>query len=180
MLDRLASALVAFSTEISPGAPRSRDNVGFHDHWDAEIAEGAPVHNWDDRPFSGECSPWSVEPDVRREGVGVRGTVTFHSAHEGAPGRCHGGIVAGLFDDVLGSVLSVLGEGAFTGELTIRYDAPVPLHRELVMRCWLERRDGRKLYINGELTDGDQLVSSARSVFIQPRQAMSQSTFEPQ
>ena len=101
-----------------------REKVDFHQHWDTQIGEGDPVESFENRPVSGPASPWSVEPDIRREGDGVRATVTFQAAHEGAPERCHGGIVAALFDDLLGAVLSVIGEGAFTGELMIRYDAP--------------------------------------------------------
>ena len=55
--------------------------------------------------------------------------MTLRSAHEGAPNRSHGGIVAALFDDVFGFVLGVIHQAAFTGDLYIRYartDAAVP------------------------------------------------------
>ncbi|HRE00060.1 MAG TPA: hypothetical protein PLV68_02105, partial [Ilumatobacteraceae bacterium] len=94
---------------------RSRDNTGFHDRWPAIERDGDPLPTYGDRPFSGVSSPWSVEPDVVRFGPGVRATVTFGAAHEGAPGRCHGGIIAGLFDDLLGSAVAVLGVAVFTG-----------------------------------------------------------------
>ena len=55
----------------------------------------------------------------------------------------------------------------------------MPLHRELVCRCWLERREGRKLFMRGELTDEGRLVSTSTALFIQPRQAPVQSTFDP-
>ena len=179
VLDELTGAVTAASGTIASGARRSRDVTGFHEHWNADLDDGDPVPSYGDRPFSGPCSPWSVEPDIRRHGDGVRATVTFGAAHEGAPQRCHGGIVAGLIDDVLGSVLGVLGEGAFTGELSIRYEAPVPLHRELVLECRLDRRDGRKLHMSGELLDGEQVVTRATAIFIRPRDAPTQSTFDP-
>ncbi len=179
VLDDLTDALRRSSQALSAGAPRSRNNAGFHDRWTADLAEGDQVPNWDDRPFSGPCSPWSVEPDIRRHREGVIARVTFRAAHEGAPGRCHGGIVAGFFDDILGSVLGVIGEGAFTGELTIRYELPVPLHRELVCICRYEGREGRKLFLTGELCDGDVVLCRTKSIFIQPKSALSQSTFDP-
>ena len=179
LLDELTDTLVGYSDRLAVGQHRSRDKAGFHEHWDTRIAEGEPVESWSDRPISGVTSPWSVEPEVRRHGDGVRALVTFGAAHEGAPDRCHGGIVAALFDDILGSVLSVIGQGAFTGELTVRYVAPVPLHRELACTCRFDSRDGRKLYLSGELTDGDIVVARATSIFIQPRTAMTQTTFDP-
>jgi acyl-coenzyme A thioesterase PaaI-like protein len=179
LLTELTEALASFSTRIAGTPRRAREKGGFHEHWETAIAEGEPVESFEYRPISGAASPWSLDPDIRREGNGVRATLTFGSADEGAPERCHGGLVAALFDDVLGSVLSVVGEGAFTGELTVRYLAPVPLHRELVCTCWIEGRDGRKLYLHGELRDGETLLSTAKSVFIQPRDAPTQSTFDP-
>ena len=84
--------------------------------------------------------------------------------------RSHGGIVAGLFDDVFGFVLDVVQEAAFTGELTIRYERPTPLHRPIACRGRLARRDGRKLFIEGELvdleTEGQPVVARGRGLFI--------------
>ena len=71
-------------------------------------------------------------------------------AFEGAPGRAHGGIVAAAFDDVTGFVIGQLREPAFTGELTVRYLAPVPVDEPLEMRARLEGRERRKLFITAE------------------------------
>ena len=76
-------------------------------------------------------------------------------------------------------MLAVIGQGAFTGELTVRYVAPVPLYRELLCTCHFDSRDGRKLYLSGELTDDGQVVARATSIFIQPRAAETQTTFDP-
>ena len=71
---------------------------------------------------------------------------------------------------MFGFVLDVVQEAAFTGELTIRYERPTPLHRPIACRGRLARRDGRKLHIEGELvditTEGQPVVARARSVFI--------------
>jgi acyl-coenzyme A thioesterase PaaI-like protein len=96
--------------------------------------------------------------------------VTLRAAHEGAPGRSHGGIVAGLFDDVFGFILGVVGQAAFTGELTIRYEKGTPLHRPLLCRGRLRERTGRKLWIEGELVDvtspGEPIVARGKGLFI--------------
>jgi hypothetical protein len=67
-------------------------------------------------------------------------------------------------------VLDVVQEAAFTGELTIRYEAPTPLHRPIACRGRLARREGRKLFIEGELvdltTEDQPVVARARATFI--------------
>jgi acyl-coenzyme A thioesterase PaaI-like protein len=135
--------------------------------------------SWDERPVSGQASPWSVEPDIRRQGDGVVARVTFHAAHEGAPGRAHGGLVAALFDDILGSVMGVIGVGAFTGELTVRFSAPTPLYRELLCTCRFSHRDGRKLYLTGELTDQGTVLCTSTATFIVPKTPFVTTTFDP-
>jgi acyl-CoA thioesterase FadM len=76
--------------------------------------------------------------------------------------------VSALFDDVFGYVLGVINQPAFTGDLYVRYHAPTPLFRELACRVRLDRREGRKLLLTGELTDveSDTLVASARATFV--------------
>ena len=55
---------------------------------------------------------------------------------------------------------------AFTGELTIRYEVGVPLHVPLVCRLRREGREGRKLYLAGELLNGEQVLTRATGTFI--------------
>ena len=147
------------------------------------VREPTPSAGTTPSPTAGAMSPATTSarsPAARRRGGSTsRCTATATrsrpcsrcgAAHEGAPGRSHGGIVAGLFDDVFGFVLDVIQEAAFTGELTIRYEAPTPLHRPIACRGRLARRDGRKLHIEGELvdveTDGQPVVARGRGLFI--------------
>ena len=90
----------------------------------------------------------------------------MRAAHEGAPGRSHGGIVAALFDDVFGFMLTIIAEPAFTGELSIRYEAGVPIGVPLECRVRLAERDGRKLYMTGELTAHGEVVARSKATFI--------------
>jgi acyl-coenzyme A thioesterase PaaI-like protein len=96
----------------------------------------------------------------------VTGTVTFGAAYEGPPGHVHGGMVAAMFDELLGFAQFSAG---FTGSLTVRYRKPTPLHRELNVRAWQERADGRKRIIKGTCHAGDTLLTEAEGLFIAPR-----------
>jgi len=168
-LRALTDDLDANSARLGLNALRSRLAVQEGRDWATVPADGEAMFSYDDRPVSGRSAPWGMDLDVRRAGREVVATLTLGAAHEGAPGRSHGGVVAALFDDVFGFVLDIESDlPAFTGELTIRYERATPLHTPLECRVRLEHRDGRKLHITGELTsdpvDGaDERVVHARS-----------------
>jgi len=50
----------------------------------------------------------------------------------------------------------------------VRYERPTPLQRQLACRGRLAERDGRKLWIEGELVDVEQeeVVARGRGLFI--------------
>ena len=121
---------------------------------------------FEDRAVGGRANPTSVELEVRHDDHEVIADVVLRRAFEGAPGRAHGGIVAAAFDDVTGFVISQLQEPAFTGELTVRYLAAVPVDETLEIRARLEGRERRKLYITAELRFGQVVVATCRAVYI--------------
>jgi acyl-coenzyme A thioesterase PaaI-like protein len=127
--------------------------------------------SFDERPVSGRSSPYGLDIRVVRDGDEVVAHVTLQAAHEGAPGRSHGGIISALFDDVFGFILTIHSVPAFTGELTVRYEHGVPLHEPLECRVRLSERDGRKIHMAGELTGDDGVggrvvYTRSRAIFI--------------
>ncbi len=167
-IEHLAAAVEAINDELWPQEHRSRDDHSYGDDDFDSYPQGRFTSGYDDRPISGRSSPWGLDLDLHRHGDEIEALVTLRSAHEGAPGRSHGGIVAALFDDVFGFVLGIVREPAFTGDLYVRYHAPTPLFRELACRVRLADRDGRKLHLTGELTDVEsgRTVASSRATFI--------------
>jgi acyl-coenzyme A thioesterase PaaI-like protein len=132
-------------------------------------AEGSIIGGgvgFEDRAVGGTSNPTGVELDVRFEGDEVVADVVLRKAFEGAPGRAHGGIVAAAFDDVTGFVIGMLQEPAFTGELTVRYLAPVPVERPLAMRARLDGRERRKLFISAEVRSDDAVIATCRAIYI--------------
>jgi acyl-coenzyme A thioesterase PaaI-like protein len=133
---------------------------------DSDFAMGRPGSGFEDRAVGGQSNPTGVELDVVFEGDEVVATFVLHRAFEGAPGRAHGGIVSAVFDDITGFVIGTIGEPAFTGELTVRFVAPVPVEEELVIRTRLEGRERRKLFITAEATAGEQVVATCKATYI--------------
>jgi acyl-coenzyme A thioesterase PaaI-like protein len=182
LLADVATTLEGLTARLDAGMQRHRpiEQVGHRERGRTE--RGAAIESYDDRPFSGNASPWGLDLEVHRIGDEIEATVALGAAHEGAPGRAHGGIIAGLFDDVFGFVLGVVGKPAFTGELKVRYLAPTPLHRPLVCRGRLASRQGRKLLIEGELIDEDgnaeTVVARGTGLFVTVDPAMFAQTME--
>ena len=168
-IEHLSDVVERATTELLLGAERSKGDLHeFADRSRSDLPQGHFRHTFDDRPVSGRASPWGLEPELHRHGDEIVALVTLRSAHEGAPGRSHGGVVAALFDDVFGSVLDIIKQAAFTGDLYIRYIAPTPLFRELECRVRMTDREGRRIFMTGELVDpeNDQVVVTSKATFI--------------
>jgi acyl-CoA thioesterase FadM len=63
-------------------------------------------------------------------------------------------------------VIGRLQEPAFTGELTVRYLAAVPVDEALEVRARLDGRERRKLFISAELRAGEEIVATCRAIYI--------------
>ena len=88
-------------------------------------------------------------------------------AFEGAPNRAHGGVVAAVFDDLMGFVLTIHESPAYTAELTVRYRRPTPVGEEIEFRARLADRKGRRLHIEAEATDSEGTkIATAEGLFI--------------
>ncbi len=139
--------------------------------WEVSEAGLEPRDFVEHSPLSGRSNPLAPpmytqlvpEPDG---GFHIAGTVSFGSAYEGPPGHVHGGLLAAMFDELLGfAQLS----GGFTGSLTVQYRKPTPLNSLLTVKAWPDRVDGRKRIIKGTCHLGELLLSEAEGLFIAPR-----------
>ena len=131
-----------------------------------ELREEEPRHLFADSIVTGRANPMSIDAQVWKEEGEAVIEVVLGPAFEGAPGRAHGGIVAAIVDEVMGLVLGIVGEPAFTGRLTITYRAATPLGVPLRGRARLVERRGRKLIMSAEITAGDTLIAEGESLFI--------------
>lgn len=168
LLERVAVAAGRVADDLEAQPPRQRDLLELKRRmFDVQVGEGERVVHFDECFVSGPWNPLGIAMDVRREGDDAVAEVELGPAFEGAPGRSHGGIVAAVFDDVLGYMLTFLRQPGFTGELTVRYLAPTPIGQRLQFRARVTRRDGRKIWAEAEATaaDGSE-VATATALFI--------------
>ncbi|MFM8304930.1 MAG: PaaI family thioesterase [Actinomycetota bacterium] len=96
----------------------------------------------------------------------VHGAVNVDAAYEGPPGCVHGGIIASLFDEILGVANITAGVGAMTGTLTVVYRSPTPLKTDLVLAARMVGIEGRKVRAAGTIHAGDRLCAEAEGIFI--------------
>jgi acyl-coenzyme A thioesterase PaaI-like protein len=121
---------------------------------------------FDHSPIIGLANPLSPPMELEYAGDRVLGRVTFGAAYEGPPGCVHGGYVAAVFDELLGSAQSISGDQGMTAHLGIDYRRPTPLGVELLMEGWLDRRDGRKIFTRGTIHADGVLTAEADGLFI--------------
>lgn len=176
VLARIASEADRLAATIETEPVRERrmelvESPGFDDAVRAGslstlMADGAFVDTFEDSPVSGSANPLSTGLKVGHRGEEAVGRVTLLPGFQGAPDRAHGGVVAAIVDEVYGALLPMLGEMAFTGELSVRYVAPCPMGVPLEFRAWYDGRDGRKIYTACEGTSDAGVFVTSKATFI--------------
>jgi acyl-coenzyme A thioesterase PaaI-like protein len=122
------------------------------------------------QPISGNCN--AISPQVkyfRAKEAYVLGKVTFSKAYEGPPGHVHGGYLAACLDEVFGIAAShsYISDPCMTGTLTLKYRIPVPIEQEITYKGWVEREEGRKVFLKCTVTDQQgQLFAEGEAIFL--------------
>lgn len=117
-------------------------------------------------PIMGSLNPASFGIEIRHEGERVVCEVRLGEVVEGATGLVHGGVIAGIYDELLASANLMIKSGGPTGTLTVRYRRPTPLYSLLRFEGWVERTDAKKVYTKGHCLAGDVVVSEAEAIFV--------------
>jgi acyl-coenzyme A thioesterase PaaI-like protein len=170
----LAASLVREASELL--TPHVVDGVPGQNalraaHPDREqFATGDPARFFPYSPVVGPLN--AVAPPVTFvfDGERMSGHGTLLAPYTGPPGTVHGGVVAMVLDELLGAVNACLGLGAYTGTLTIRYERPTPIGRELAFDASVDRTEGRKVFTVGTISADGEVTARAEGVFIRVEQ----------
>jgi acyl-coenzyme A thioesterase PaaI-like protein len=168
VLDQARAALEAASTLLEPHArPGPYSQRGFgDDRLDPEARD--PVRFFPYSPVIGAKNPLAPPIALRYEGDIVRADATLGPLYVGPVGTVHGGVVALIFDELLGAANLLNGVGAFTGTLTVRYKKPTPLLTPLALEARVDRVEGRKAITRGEIRAAGGVTAEAEGVFVVP------------
>jgi acyl-coenzyme A thioesterase PaaI-like protein len=98
----------------------------------------------------------------------IRGWVRFSRYHLGRNGAAHGGAIALLFDSVLGLTSALLTQGPYqrTAFLHVNYRKIVPVEKKLQVDAGVIRVEGRKIFVEVKLSDGDDLLTEGEALFV--------------
>jgi acyl-coenzyme A thioesterase PaaI-like protein len=151
------------------------DHPGPYAQGALDIGEGSVAPNIHDpgaffpySPVIGSRNP--IAPNIAfevRDGE-LHAEHVFDAPWCGPPTAVHGGVIALVFDELLGCTNVVNAVGGFTGTLEVKYLALTLLHEPIRLRGWIDRRDGRKTYTKGTMHRAEILCAQAEGVFISP------------
>lgn len=115
----------------------------------------APAGRAPNLPAAGSLlmPPWTMHkfgPD------GVEAGVEFSRFHVGGNNAVHGGVLPMMFDTVFGMLLHATGRPiSRTAFLHVDYRNVTPINVVLTARGWVSAIEGRKAFVNADLTDPD-------------------------
>jgi len=117
-------------------------------------------------PFNPIAPPLKVEVTNAGKYKEIRAFGKLDGVYVGPPDLVQGGVIALLFDDIMGSVLVVNNCGAMTGTLEVRYEKPTPINKELLWTGKIEKIEGRKIHVSAELWEEETRTATAKGVFV--------------
>ncbi|MEM9465678.1 MAG: hotdog fold domain-containing protein [Actinomycetota bacterium] len=146
---RAAGLLREANELLSVGEPRLR--------WYEldQVTDGRRARSRDLSPWSGGLNgaapPMRIERGERDGAPCMIGRVRLSRLREGPAAGVHGGVIAGLFDEILAAGQGLTGETpGVTGRLVVRYRRITPIGTDLVFRSWVERDRGLRLDMRAE------------------------------
>lgn len=104
----------------------------------------------------------TVGPDLE-----IRAEVALTADHQGAAGLAHGGLLAAIADEAMGSLHWLLLVPAVTARLEVDYVAPVLIGSQLILRARITGQDGRKVYGAAVIAVNGRVVLRASGLFVQ-------------
>jgi acyl-coenzyme A thioesterase PaaI-like protein len=121
-------------------------------------------------PILGTANPIAPPLQMTVNGDTVVGSATFSIVYEGPPGHVHGGVIAAVFDELLGTVQSATERPGMTGRLQVSYRSPTPLATPVRFVGRVDRVDGRKITVSGyseiDTPEGPRRCAEAEGLFI--------------
>lgn len=157
-----AAASIERAAEILEPGPHGRTY-----HGTSEGAVGGAPHGFISySPVTGPLNALASIVSLESSDNEITATATYGSAYEGPPGCLHGGLIAAIFDEVLGFAQALSGAPGMTGRLEVTYRSPTPLHQPLRITGRFDGVNGRKIMTSGEIHAGDRLCAEAIGTFI--------------
>lgn len=117
---------------------------------------------------SGRANSLGLRLHYQLEDAAERGHVivtewTPHDEHVGFPGVAHGGLIAAVFDDVMGRLAVLRRRWVVTAKMEVRYRSAAPLGVPLRFEAWETRHRRMAMHAEGRalLPDGTAVAGAS-------------------
>lgn len=172
-LDAARTLIEQANELLTTGEPRSEEDRLLDFASQMIVPMGAPIIEDGARFEAFLASPYSGKHNAMRPtlvtyvrvGDEVHADVLIGPALEGAPGRAHGGVTAGIFDDLMGAMQRVTGLSGYTRTLDVTYLAKLPIDEVVQFKARLHDQDERTFTIEAEALLAEKPIASACGVF---------------
>jgi acyl-coenzyme A thioesterase PaaI-like protein len=173
-LEALHDRLLAARAAVSRPDGRHDDSAarqGRSKWWDDP---SSPARAYRDRgPFTGAENPRAPGLVIDELPAGVdrltiQGRVTLGKSFAGPPGAVHGGVLAGLLDEMVGHVAQLAAPGAIavTATLMTRFRRPTPLATPLLFTATVEPRSTRRFRAVATCSAGGEVTAEAVALLV--------------
>jgi acyl-coenzyme A thioesterase PaaI-like protein len=122
----------------------------------------APPVEWLERPTE-------PEPGTGPVPCQVRARCEFAASHAGSPSRVHGGVLALVLDEVLGTAVTSAGVSGMTVSLTVSLRAGTPFGVPVEIVARFTGQEGRKSFASGEIVVDGATTAEATAVYVSER-----------
>lgn len=156
-----ARAHVEAATALLPQGGTAAEAFG-----DASYFERPAVYV-DRGALVGRSNPIAPPMRIRWEARRSVCDVELGEAYVGAPGMVHGGMIAAVFDQLVGHCVIMNGRSGLTGKLSVEYPRPTRLHTPLRWEAWLVASEGRRLQLEATCTDSEGVTARAEALFVE-------------
>lgn len=119
-------------------------------------------------------------PFYEMEDGSVVSTFQYKDMHQSYPGRCHGGMITSMLDELIGRALWVVEPDvlAVTATISVRFLKPVPLNEDLIGVGKLTKNNRFLFEAEGFIKDktGKVLATATATYFKLPQEKISEGT----
>lgn len=136
---------------------------------DRELDPERPAARMPISPFAGELNPIAPPLVLRYAGDRLLGSVVLGKAYVGPPGVAHGGVVAGLMDQMVAAAGQRFEAAGMTARLTVQFRRPTPLGVPLELAAWVDPADDpskRTRRAHAEIRHAGEVTASAEALIV--------------
>jgi len=171
-LDALAAEAEALAARLPPGTTSSQ-------HWAAGSYDEHVQELIDRTALVGLSNPLAPPLDITNDGTTARCEIVLGERFVGAPGLAHGGVIAAIYDQMMGHAVLWTDRSGLTVSLRVRYRLPTPLHTPLVFTATVTEAQGRNTLVSAACHRDGERLSSCEGHFVRIDPNRVQAVFGP-